>query len=368
MIKSVTLKKFESHVDTTLDFSDGLCLIEGLSNSGKSAIIRSMAVVVDNRWEKEMVRVGEQSCLVRMETERGWVECERGEKINRWRCYDDDLGLQEYKSVGVGVPEQATKILGMGRKNRGDIKELPNFQFQLEKHYMLSEIDGKKVTSNVIARMMDNAIGLGGLEDFIKALSTDVARDKKWLGERQNEINELKSEVIDEVVFDEYHRMVWELLASQAEMNDLSSGIDDAKKLYQELLIRKSELARQDKVVESYAELDRLIELAGQIEQIDGQLKLVRELQALNEELNKMTAVADVDLTELDTLLKEMDGLHNRIDRANELLRDARRLWKDGQDCKKEVDKLSKTLVILNSDLNELKNELGVCPLCEREF
>ncbi len=51
----------------------------------------------------------------------------------------------------------------MGEKNRGDFKEMPNFMFQLDKHYMLSEIDGKKATANMIARMMDNAIGLGGM-------------------------------------------------------------------------------------------------------------------------------------------------------------------------------------------------------------
>ena len=51
---------------------------------------------------------------------------------------------------------------------------------------MLSEIGDKKATSNMIARMMDNAIGLGGMEDLIKDISTDLLKDKKWLTEKQN--------------------------------------------------------------------------------------------------------------------------------------------------------------------------------------
>jgi hypothetical protein len=49
----------------------------------------------------------------------------------------------------------------------GDTKDVPNVMYQLEKHYMLSEISGKSCTSNLIARIFDKVIGLGGMEELI---------------------------------------------------------------------------------------------------------------------------------------------------------------------------------------------------------
>ncbi len=135
MIKSVRMQNFESHEDTEIEFTEGMNLIVGQSNSGKSSILRALRMVVDNEWTKDMVRNGYEYCRVRVTTDRGWVEAERGEKVNRWRCQEDGGELQEYKKVGTSVPELATKILGMGQRDRGaGIKELPNFQSQLEKH------------------------------------------------------------------------------------------------------------------------------------------------------------------------------------------------------------------------------------------
>ena len=62
MIKSVSIQNFEAHEDTTVQFGDGMNSIVGLSNSGKSAIIRALMVVVDNEWSKEMVRTGYEFC------------------------------------------------------------------------------------------------------------------------------------------------------------------------------------------------------------------------------------------------------------------------------------------------------------------
>ncbi len=41
---------------------------------------------------------------------------------------------------------------------------------------------------------------------MIKELSVDLVKDKKWLTEKQNEIIELKSTIIDDVIFDDYEK------------------------------------------------------------------------------------------------------------------------------------------------------------------
>ena len=143
MIKRIALKNFESHEDSTIEFSDGLNLIIGQSNQGKSSIVRALAMVVANRFDRDSVRTGAKYCSVTVETEKGTVTAERGEDTNHW-IIETPQGKKEYRNIGSSVPSEVLEVLGMGERARGEIKELPNIMFQLEKHYMLSEIDGKK--------------------------------------------------------------------------------------------------------------------------------------------------------------------------------------------------------------------------------
>ena len=48
MIKSVELKNFQSHNQSRLEFCDGVNIIVGASDSGKSAILRGLFWVLYN--------------------------------------------------------------------------------------------------------------------------------------------------------------------------------------------------------------------------------------------------------------------------------------------------------------------------------
>ena len=406
MIKSVSIQNFEAHEDTTIEFGEGMNSIVGLSNSGKSAIIRALMVVVDNEWSKEMVRTGFEFCRVKVETERGWVEAERGEKVNRWRCQEGDGEIQFYQKVGTTVPELATKILGMGKRERGGgIAELPNFQTQLEKHYMLSEIGEKKATSNMIAVMMDNAIGLGGMEDLIKDFSSDLVKDKKWLTEKQEEIVDLKTGIIDESIFNQHEKDVENIgklkdtietmdsdisvadnyldkyidaksrkeivdkrLASIPECNEMYGHIEDIKTIRDGLaLVEKTKTASEnlekaeiivkvnDKkmtdVLEKYRSLHGMIGICEKI--IDGEKKL---------DLAKGIAV--IDSNKMDEVRNDVLKINEKINDAETKLDNARDLWKRQSNATKEAKSYANEQNEAEKEFEDLKKELGVCPLC----
>jgi chromosome segregation ATPase len=50
MLKSLRIINFESHKDTTINFTDGFNVIIGQSDGGKSSIIRAIAAVCYNMW------------------------------------------------------------------------------------------------------------------------------------------------------------------------------------------------------------------------------------------------------------------------------------------------------------------------------
>lgn len=406
MIKSVSIQNFEAHEDTTVHFTGGMNSIVGLSNSGKSSILRAIKMVVNNDWDKEMVRTGYEFCRVKVETERGWVEAERGEKVNRWRCKEGDNEVQLFQKVGTSVPELATKILGMGKRERGNgISELPNFQTQLEKHYMLAEIGEKKATSNMIAVMMDNAIGLGGMEDLIKDFSADLLKDRKWLNEKQQEIVDLKSYIMDDSIFLQYQRDLGHVDDLHNAIESMDSDISVADGYLGRLkdCVEKSESAQRSlALIPDVSCMDGLLE---EIRLIDGGLELVEKALKTDESLSMARKLSEIDADsmvemmgryellcdtiancekvvdlekrlratnlvtginseKMELIKSDIEGMDGRIADASKRLENARDAWKRHSIAEKEANSLVAELANAEKEFEELKHVLGVCPLC----
>jgi len=406
MIKSVSIQNFEAHQDTTIQFGPGLNLICGLSNSGKSSILRAIRVAVNNDWDKEMVRSGCEFCRVRVETERGWVEAERGEKVNRWRCQENGGEVENFRNVGIRVPDMATRILGMCERDRGGgIRELPNFQTQLERHYMLSEIGEKKATSNMIAVMMDNAIGLGGIEGLIKDFSSDLLSDRNWLTRKQSEINDAKSSMIDDAVFSSYERAMDQIDRCEEDLAGMEDDLARAEAVFADHERRRLAAERAAAVASAApetdglfsrmervslagamlavaepasrkerslslakacaaVELDGLAGMLGKCARLGGTLGGLERARAASGRLAATGAVAAIDADGLSGKLAGLSDGAARIRQAEKALHDSRELWRRWKASSDEAARISAELKSLEDEFGELRRSLGVCPLC----
>lgn len=365
MLKSLEIWNFESHEHTVVHFGTNFNLIVGPSNSGKSSIIRAASVVTANKWSKEQVRNGYEYCRIKLTTDRGWVECERGEKVNRWRVFDGN-DIQEYKNVGTGVPDTVPQVLGMCEQDRGEVKEMPNFMFQLDKHYMLAEIDGKKATSNLVARMMDNAIGLGGMEDLIKVLSTDLTRDKKWLTEKQSEIVELKTQIIDNVIFDNYKKSVEGLTTLYTQMQDMETDLQEANRLKADLDRITNDLSRLVQLPKPNSQ--DLTNALQSLKMLKNKIALCEDILSIMQTLECIKSLSIEDLNSITALYGDLKVLGDKIKKAEQKLIEARMIWKRIEAEKKAFKENTQKYAILQKDYNELKKKLKICPLCGGEL
>ena len=82
MIKKLHIRNFQSHKDSRLIFSDGVNVIVGNSDSGKSAILRALNWVITNRpsGDSYISNWGGPTYVI-VETEEGTVIRERGKRI-----------------------------------------------------------------------------------------------------------------------------------------------------------------------------------------------------------------------------------------------------------------------------------------------
>lgn len=363
MIKKVKIKYFQSHEDSQIQFDDGMNLIIGQSDSGKSSIIRAIACCVANRWQKQQVRTGHTYCEAYVQTERGWVECQRGQGINKWKIFDGKQ-VKEYKSIGSGVPEETPFILGMGERKRGQIKELPNFMFQLQKHYMLSEIDGKKATSNLVARMMDNAIGLGGMQDLIKNLSVDLGKDKRRLTELETQISETKSQILDEILFESYTKLLRDCKNRQEEIKELIQLIQNSQGLHKKLSVAKE---RHSIVNEKILSLKDIQELQNNKKEL---MNLQRVLQFVKkkEKYDRLCSVQVENIQQLMQDYKSLEYIYNKIKKIKDIQKNISGKMVMYNRINFNMMKAQKEKSQKENRFQELKHLLGKCPLCETEF
>lgn len=403
MLKRVLLKNFESHEDSVVEFTDGLNLLIGQSNQGKSSIVRAIAMVVANRFDKDCVRTGKDFCEVTLETDRGSVTAMRGEAMNQWRVRTPDGKEKTYRSIGTGVPPEAMSILGMGERRRGEMSELPNIMFQLEKHYMLAEVDGKKVTANMIARMMDEAIGIGGMEELIKDIASDFEKAKRGLGTSSTEVSELKSQMMDEAAYRDIEEGVEEMQAlhskveeSRGLLDGVESVVKDISRLKEGISRMGAELSLLDglegemKSLEGrdslLSLLERAVEMEHRLSRIEKRLEGTSDIEGLYSRIEGRREVSSLcsraveakrklEVIEASMLFpdfsSEIGSLSeslSAISEARESLENAREQYRSISRMKRSIQNTEASLSEREGEFDALCKSFGKCPLCGREL
>ena len=337
IIRRVRVQNFESHKDTELKFGPGLNLIRGKSNSGKSSIMRAVALVAYHQWDKKMLRNdGAEFAEVEVESDRGVVNAKCGEKINTWvvneKMPDGTMKEFIYDKVGKegNLPPKVLEILGMPRMDMGDVVDLPNFMFQLEKHYMLDEVNGKKCSSNMVARIMDRVIGLGGMEDLIKDMSSDGTKNKRKLNDNDSHISELKSKMHLQDHIDGLEKKAKGCRYRIDELTEKKKRLDAIQKLKTEA----ADLAKRLKEVrEKLAGKKDIVSLKAQLEAVKSSVERHSNLSSLVVSIKqakssletvrgKLAKIPDLTLlkTELVTLQDKESRRSKLVESRNELI------------------------------------------------
>jgi len=223
IIERIEIRDFENHVHTVIDdLSGGFSLIRGMSNSGKTAIIRALRLVVYNEWDPKSLRIGCKNCVVEVTTQRGTVRVTRG-KDNLWEITPKDSKTESFSSIGKAILPQAAEILGMNIIKLGDSQMQVNIMDQLERHFMMSELGGKNASGSVRAQIIDEISGLSGIEVLIRDVSLDNRRNAREVKEQEEFAKSTSSKMYDQAKLDTEQA----LLASIQELYDEAKTAND---------------------------------------------------------------------------------------------------------------------------------------------
>lgn len=158
MISKVTLHNFQSHPHSVFEFCEGVNALVGLSDAGKSAVLRAIGWVLTNRPSGSgfISHFAQDDTYVEVEVNGHVIRRTRGKSTNTYTVDGDVLA-----AVGQTVPPCVTEAFNMN-----DI----NIMTQMEGVFLLAMSPGS------VAKTLNDACGLSKI-DTVQQRAQSATRD-----------------------------------------------------------------------------------------------------------------------------------------------------------------------------------------------
>lgn len=340
MIRKIELWNFECHKHTVLeDFNDGLNLIFGSSDSGKTSIVRALKLVAYNEFDPKSVRTGKKNCRVRVETDKGWVNVSRG-KENVWEtCWHGETP-KTFEKIGKNILPEAAEILGLHMVSLGDMSLPVNIMDQGEGHFMLNELGGDNASGSMRAQIVDEISGLSGIEGLIKEVSLDRHRFGRAVKENEDRANELRETMHDKAELEEEDKLLTEAEELMAEKEKMEVSIEAMAVLFEEHHKAEEDASSIETKISKMPNtkvMKAILQKAGQaMEKRVSANQLISEHSLLVDEISDRERVLS-EMVEVDAkVLSDCEQAVRSALRGEEM----KAVWKSHEDLKKEVGEM----------------------------
>jgi len=164
MIQKIKIRNFQSHKNTEIEFSPGVNVIIGKSDSGKSAILRSLNWIINNKPNgNNFINNSDPDnvCEVIVETDNNKIRKIKSKKENKYF-----LNEKEFSAFGQDVPDEV--------KENFNFNEL-NIQYQLDKPFLLSDSAGE------VAQILNRTVNLELIDISLKNIESMKRKNKNNL-------------------------------------------------------------------------------------------------------------------------------------------------------------------------------------------
>lgn len=228
MIKKVQTENFQSHKFTVLNFDKGVNIIVGKSDSGKSAIIRNLNWIVNNRpTGNSFIRHGVDECstLLSFYDKTPNISRIKNKKENTY--YIDSMAL---KAVGTDVPEEVQTLL--------NISEI-NFQKQLDAPFLISN------TAGDVGRFLNRIVNIDQIDTTLKKIESIRRETLRNIDQASDRIDTLTERISAYDYVSEFEKKVEDVVPliksveyltdSYNKISDLYEKIQDAEKAIKKL-------------------------------------------------------------------------------------------------------------------------------------
>lgn len=256
-ITSVTLKNFQSHKDTTIHFDNGLNIIVGESNNGKTSILRAIMWVIDNQpLGNDFIMAGENECSVTINYNDGTF-IERGRTVKDTGYYKiryiDDNGKyidQTYRGFTNAVPIEVANVHQMPKVNiTKDIETHLNVLSQLDGPFLLTESPLTKASA--IGRITGTHVIDSAIKESNKTIQSNKKLVKSYsedLQQKEDERKQLPNIKAMESFTEKYSLVVKYISDLNNKITKISDNLNQIAQYYQQMAQEKVNLVQFKKV------------------------------------------------------------------------------------------------------------------------
>lgn len=362
-IKSVRLYNFQNHRDNLFYLADGLNILTGSNDNGKSAIARGLDFALNNNKSGDVVRYNQKECFVEINFLDGSTLKRYAAPDNRVEFkYKDDIKPTVYKSFGNKLPDEVKKFLGYPpiSNEMGPL----NYSNQNNKNFLIDQSPAH------IPYIISDLVGVADLETASKNLFSDVDRYSKDVAKIEKEIDNLETELekykdLDKDIekHNELKEIIDEIDITQKEIDEIDRAINNVntiifriKKARKELKINTeivntlSESVSQIEnehlsLVNAYNHYDTLKSIISKIKKYQFEIKQFQKLT--DEEYVKLIDDAEDNIEIIDNIKEHNDSwknistsITNKQEEIKDIENNIRNTTKDLNDLYVEIKKL----------------------------
>lgn len=332
--KELTLKNFQSHKNSTIELSEGLNVITGPTDSGKSSIIRAIKLLVTNRPSGDSYRTHDSKVTqVSASDGTSTVLRKKSSQLNQYL-----VNGKSYKAIGSEVPSDVTSTLNL---------KPVNIQEQKDHFFLLNDTPGQ------VSKQLNEVAGLSGMDKSLMNVGTSIrsiTSDIKYTEER---ITELEIEIEEVAWADDAQKLCTEILTLEKKRDTVQDKIDYLTNIIETVEDLKAEQANL-LPVELFKDVDAILLLKKELDSIAERKSTIQfhfeRVKTLSRQQKELQLI---DTTELQTLVDsmyEISNVRNKIIAIVDVLnRNKKRLATEDTRLKLIQDKLS---------------QFNLCPTC----
>ena len=332
-------------------FSKGVNVITGQSDSGKTAIIRAIRWVCENKpsgdafmstWGGDTyVKIVFTNCVVIRQKGK-----ENFYLLNK-------KGLEEpliFKAFGTKVPQEILDAINLDEVN---------LQFQMDSPYLIADTPGEVSKHfNRIGSIEQIDSSLSKVQGWIRSLGNDLNASEAEIERHTTTLQEF--EYLDklEVELEALEQLGNSFSVHRAGTNKLEQFVEQFSDISIELskILPKLEAGKDlNKILDMYTQVDSLRE------QYKGLKRICKAIKALEEEID--------DISELDEVENEVNAILTMYDKAAEIEAERKTLWR----ITTSIDENTKAIAKQETKLKQLQKKWAqeapeVCPLCGQKM
>lgn len=337
-IEYIEILNFQSHDNTKLHFDEGVNVIIGPSDSGKTAVIRALKWIFFNEPSgTDIIKKGEDSAKVTLKLNTGFkIIRGRSKSKNYYEIISPENETQRFEGFGVNVPQEIINLTGINKIDLGNMKKSLNIAEQLESPFLIT--DSPSIKANALGK-------LAGVDIIDKALGN--------LSKDMYEINSARKSIESEI------RDQKDILKNFEYLKDDKIKIERLEYLFNQVDEYKTKLNTLNDLEKKYSnnleKTNQTIEYLEKFKNLD-ELFLIYEKMAykvnnlkLYSNLNNKLLYTDSKIKELEILLRKIDtdkisNIYSNLLEINKTLEKYKYVYKNFVNINKQINQVEKTL------------------------